>query len=49
MLGDGERRLGSHEVVAGVMAMSAHLAQDAGRTHTGGEEDNKNMNSHKAA
>lgn len=35
VLGDGERGLGSHEVVAGVMAMSAHLTQDAGRAHAG--------------
>lgn len=38
MLRDGERCLGSHEVVAGVMAMSAHLTQDAGRAHTGREK-----------
>lgn len=37
MLRDGERGLGSHEVVAGVMAMSAHLTQDAGRAHAGKE------------
>lgn len=37
MLRDGERCLGSHEVVAGVMAMSAHLTQDAGRAYTGRE------------
>lgn len=37
MLRDGERGLGSHEVVAGVMAMSAHLTQDAGRAHAGRE------------
>lgn len=35
MLRDGQRCLGSHEVVAGVMAMSAHLTQDAGGAHTG--------------
>lgn len=33
MLRDGQRCLGSHEVVAGVMAMSAHLTQDAGGAH----------------
>lgn len=33
MLGDGQRRLGSDEVVAGVVAVSAHLTQDAGRAH----------------
>lgn len=38
MFGDGERSLGSYEVVAGVMAMSAHLTQDAGRTHTAREK-----------
>ena len=35
MLRDGERCLGSHEVVAGVMAVSAHLTKDAGRAYTG--------------
>lgn len=51
MLGDGERCLGSHKVVAGVMAMSAHLTQDAGRAHTGGGKADKNINmdTHKAA
>lgn len=44
MLRDGERCLGSHEVVAGVMAMSAHLTQDAGRAHTGGEQADRNLN-----
>lgn len=34
MLRDGERCLGSHEVVAGVVAVSAQLTQDAGRAHT---------------
>lgn len=33
MLWDGQRRLGSDEVVAGVVAVSAHLTQDAGRAH----------------
>lgn len=44
MLRDGERCLGSHEVVAGVMAMSAHLTQDAGRAHAGRDKANKNIN-----
>lgn len=33
VLGDGQRRLGSDEVVAGVVTVSAHLTQDAGRAH----------------
>lgn len=37
VLGDGQGRLGSHEVVAGVVAVSAHLTQDAGRAHAGRE------------
>lgn len=41
MLGDGQRRLGSHEVVAGVMAVSAHLTQDAGRAHAAGGKSQK--------
>lgn len=40
MLRDGQRCLGSHEVVAGVMAMSAHLTQDAGGAHTAAENKN---------
>lgn len=43
MFWDGERCLGSHEVVARVMAMSAHLTQDAGWAHAGGE-NNKDVN-----
>lgn len=41
MLRDGQRCLGSHKVVAGVMAMSAHLTQDAGRAHTEKQRDQK--------
>lgn len=37
VLRDGQGRLGSHEVVAGVVAVSAHLTQDAGRAHAGRE------------
>lgn len=40
MLRDGERCLGSHKVVAGVVAMSAQLTQDAGRANAGGERTN---------
>lgn len=43
MFRDGERCLGSHEVVARVMAMSAHLTQDAGRAHAG-RQNNKDIN-----
>lgn len=48
MLRDGQRCLGSHKVVAGVMAMSAHLTQDAGRAHTESKEikkENSNLHS----
>lgn len=41
MLRDGQRCLGSHKVVAGVMAMSAHLTQDAGRAHTENKKTKK--------
>lgn len=40
VLGDGQGGLGSHEVVAGVVAMSAHLTQDAGRAHAAGGHRN---------
>lgn len=38
MLGDGERRLGSNEAVTRIVAVSAHLTQDAGWTHAGKKE-----------
>lgn len=43
MLRDGKRCLGSHKVVAGVMAVSTHLTQDAGWTHAacGSGKENK--------
>lgn len=52
MLRDGERGLGSHQVVAGVVAVSAHLTQDAGRAHAGREQAHKQhicIETHKAA
>ena len=50
VLGDGEGRLGSHEVVARVVAVSAHLTQDAGRAHADREKHkNIDMSTKKAA
>lgn len=46
MLGDGERRLGSHQAVARIMAVSAHLTQDAGWAHTGKETAQKKITMH---